>query len=236
MACLWRSTCLRYEVELGGNMKNRLTVLALFVSVCGLWGCAKSNEHVAASAPQAVDQRDEPLSALNLPIVESKLPELQIWQATPVPDSVTAEKSKPNEAAAPSLILVKNQTAERKPAEMKVVNAFERDQYLSSRVKTLLPPRSTLSDTAAGFKKEKPFIAAMHLSQNLNIPFDQIKTRMTGEHHVLARRASRPSAGDDQRRGQSRSQHGRKASQRRREFCKGSEESGRSSKARQYSE
>jgi len=165
-------------------MKNRLTVLALFVSVCGLWGCAKSNEHVAASAPQAVDQRDEPLSALNLPIVESKLPELQIWQATPVPDSVTAEKSKPNEAAAPSLILVKNQTAERKPAEMKVVNAFERDQYLSSRVKTLLPPRSTLSDTAAGFKKEKPFIAAMHLSQNLNIPFDQIKTRMTGEHHM----------------------------------------------------
>jgi len=165
-------------------MKNRLTVLVLFVSVCGLWGCAKSNEHVAASAPQAVDQRDEPLSALNLPIVESKLPELQIWQATPVPDSVTAEKSKPNEAAAPSLILVKNQTAERKPAEMKVVNAFERDQYLSSRVKTLLPPRSTLSDTAAGFKKEKPFIAAMHLSQNLNIPFDQIKTRMTGEHHM----------------------------------------------------
>ena len=165
-------------------MKNRLTVLALFVSVCGLWGCAKSNEHVAASAPQAVDQRDEPLSALNLPIVESKLPELQIWQATPVPDSVTAEKSKPNEAAAPSLILVKNQTAERKPAEMKVVNAFERDQYLSSRVKTLLPPRSTLSDTAAGFKKEKPFIAAMHLSQNVNIPFDQIKTRMTGEHHM----------------------------------------------------
>ena len=165
-------------------MKNRLTVLALFVSVCGLWGCAKSNEHVAASAPQAVDQSDEPLSALNLPIVESKLPELQIWQATPVPDSVTAEKSKPNEAAAPSLILVKNQTAERKPAEMKVVNAFERDQYLSSRVKTLLPPRSTLSDTAAGFKKEKPFIAAMHLSQNVNIPFDQIKTRMTGEHHM----------------------------------------------------
>jgi len=165
-------------------MKNRLTVLVLFVSVCGLWGCAKSNEHVAASAPQAVDQRDEPLSALNLPIVESKLPELQIWQATPVPDSVTAEKSKPNEAAAPSLILVKNQTAERKPAEMKVVNAFERDQYLSSRVKTLLPPRSTLSDTAAGFKKEKPFIAAMHLSQNVNIPFDQIKTRMTGEHHM----------------------------------------------------
>ena len=165
-------------------MKNRLTVLALFVSVCGLWGCAKSNEHVAASAPQAVDQRDEPLSALNLPIVESKLPELQIWQATPVPDSVTAEKPKPNEAAQPSLIPVKNQTAERKPAEMKVVNAFERDQYLSSRVKTLLPPRSTLSDTAAGFKKEKPFIAAMHLSQNLNIPFDQIKTRMTGEHHM----------------------------------------------------
>ena len=167
-------------------MKNRLTVFVLFVSVCGLWGCAKSKEPVAAPAPQAVDQKDEPLSALNLPIVErgEALPALQIWQQTPAPGSVTPEKSKPNEAAAPSSIPVKNQTPEGKPAEMKVANAFEREPYLSSRVKPLLPPRSTLSDTAAGFKNEKHFIAAMHLSQNLNIPFDQIKTRMTGEHHM----------------------------------------------------
>lgn len=166
-------------------MKNRLTFLLVFVSVCGLWGCAKSNEPVAVSAPQAVNQSDEPLSALNLPIEERKpgaLPELQILQSAPAPDPVTAEKSKPNEAAVPSPIPAKN--AEGKPAEMKVVNAFERDPYLSSRVKTLLPPRSTLSNTATGFKNEKHFIAAMHLSQNLNIPFDQIKTRMTGEHHV----------------------------------------------------
>ena len=176
-------------------MKNRLTVLVLFVSVGGLWGCAKSNEPVAASAPPAVDQSDEPLSALNIPIVKRKpgeaLPELQIWQPTPAPGSVSAEKSKPNEAAAPSSIPAKNQTAEGKPVEMKVVNAFERDQYLSSRVKTLLPPRSTLSDTAMGFKNEKHFIAAMHLSQNLNIPFDQIKTRMTGEHHMSLQDALR---------------------------------------------
>jgi hypothetical protein len=169
-------------------MKNRPTVLVLFVSVCGLWGCAKSNDRVAASALPAVNQSDEPLSALNLPIEERKpgqaLPELQIWQATPAPGSVTAEKSKPTEPAVPSSIPAKDQTAQGKPAEMKVVNAFDRDQYLSSRVKTLLPPRSTLSDTATGFKNEKHFIAAMHLSQNLNIPFDQIKTRMTGEHHI----------------------------------------------------
>ena len=168
-------------------MKNRLTVLVLLVSVCGLWGCAKSDP-VAASAPPAVNPSDEPLSALNLPIEErkpgQKLPELQIWQATPAPASVTEEKSKPNEAAVPSSIPTKNQTAEGKPAEMKVVKAFERDPYLSSRMKPLLSPRSTLSDTATGFKNEKEFIAALHLSQNLNIPFAQIKTRTTGEHHL----------------------------------------------------
>lgn len=169
-------------------MKNRQTVLVLLVSVCGLWGCGQSNEPAAASAPQAVNQNDEPLSALNLPIVQRKpgqaLPELQIWQATPAPGSVTTEGAKPNEAAMPSSIPAKNQTVEGKPPEMKVVNAFERDPYLSIRVKTLVPPRSTLKDTAMGFKNEKHFIAGMHLSQNLNIPFDQIKARITGEHHM----------------------------------------------------
>ena len=39
-------------------------------------------------------------------------------------------------------------------------------------------------DAAAGFKNQRQFIAAVHLSRNLFIPFNQIKTRMAGEHHM----------------------------------------------------
>ena len=67
---------------------------------------------------------------------------------------------------------------------MKVANEFDRNPYLSSIVKPLLPPRTNMMDAAAGFKDQRQFIAAMHLSRNLGIPFNQIKLRMTGEHRM----------------------------------------------------
>jgi hypothetical protein len=51
---------------------------------------------------------------------------------------------------------------------------------LASRLQALLPGNMTLSDAAAGFKNQGQFIAALHVSHNLNIPFDQLKTEMTG--------------------------------------------------------
>ena len=51
---------------------------------------------------------------------------------------------------------------------------------LSSRLQSLLPPKTTLEKAASGFKSQGQFIAALHVSHNLNIPFDQLKTdRMT---------------------------------------------------------
>jgi hypothetical protein len=71
-----------------------------------------------------------------------------------------------------------------KPVEMKVVNALDENPQLSSRLKPLLPARMTLKDAAAGFKKQDQFIAALHVSKNLGIPFIQIKARMNGEKHM----------------------------------------------------
>jgi hypothetical protein len=51
---------------------------------------------------------------------------------------------------------------------------------LASRLQTLLPPNTTLADAAAGFKNQGQFIAALHVSKNLDIPFDQLKASMTG--------------------------------------------------------
>src|SRR5207244_339723 len=55
---------------------------------------------------------------------------------------------------------------------------------LSTILKPLLPPRTSVGDAAAGFKNQRQFIAAMHLSKNLGISFKDIKSRMTAEHRM----------------------------------------------------
>jgi hypothetical protein len=54
------------------------------------------------------------------------------------------------------------------------------DQKLSEKLQPLLPPHETLSQAAAGFKNEGQFIAVLHVCHNLNMPFDQLKAKMTG--------------------------------------------------------
>jgi hypothetical protein len=54
---------------------------------------------------------------------------------------------------------------------------------LSSRLQQLLPAGTTLEAAAMGFKNQGQFIAALHVSKNLNIPFDQLKADMTGPGH-----------------------------------------------------
>lgn len=50
---------------------------------------------------------------------------------------------------------------------------------LSSKVQTLLPDGTKVQDAANGFKDLGEFVAAVHISKNLNIPFDQFKNKMT---------------------------------------------------------
>lgn len=47
----------------------------------------------------------------------------------------------------------------------------------------LLPTHANLQDAAHGFKNLGQFVAAAHLSHNLGIPFDQLKSMMTGTRH-----------------------------------------------------
>ena len=54
---------------------------------------------------------------------------------------------------------------------------------LASRLQPLLPPNTTLQAAAMGFKNQGQFIAALQVSHNLHIPFDQLKTEMTGTQH-----------------------------------------------------
>ena len=51
---------------------------------------------------------------------------------------------------------------------------------LEARLLALLPPNTTIQDASQGFKNWGQFVAATHVSNNLNIPFAELKARMTG--------------------------------------------------------
>jgi len=55
---------------------------------------------------------------------------------------------------------------------------------LSTQLQPLLPAGATLAGAAAGFRNEGQFVAALHVAHNLNIPFDQLKAKMTGSDPV----------------------------------------------------
>lgn len=50
---------------------------------------------------------------------------------------------------------------------------------LASKLQSLLPPGTNLQTAATGFKNLGQFVAAVHVSHNLGIPFDQLKAKMT---------------------------------------------------------
>jgi hypothetical protein len=67
---------------------------------------------------------------------------------------------------------------------MTVAQRIDAHPQLVTRLTPLLPSGMTLDQAAAGFKNQGQFIAALHVSKDLNIPFDQLKTEMTGADHL----------------------------------------------------
>jgi hypothetical protein len=84
-----------------------------------------------------------------------------------------------------------NAKIDYKPSEMKVATGLEGNAQLSSKLKPMLPARMTMADAAAGFKKQNQFIAALHASKNMGIPFKDIKAKMTGEKRMSLQDAIR---------------------------------------------
>jgi len=56
--------------------------------------------------------------------------------------------------------------------------------HLATNLQGLFPPGTDLQVASSGFEKLGPFVAAAHVSHNLGIPFDDLKSRMTGESPV----------------------------------------------------
>jgi len=63
------------------------------------------------------------------------------------------------------------------------IQRIDANPQLVARLTPLLPTGTTLDQAAAGFKNQGQFIAALHVSKNLGIPFAQLKGEMTGSDH-----------------------------------------------------
>ena len=94
----------------------------------------------------------------------------------------------------------KAEASDKEHMHSAVATKIEANPTLAAKVQTLLPKDVSMNDAAAGFKNEGQFIAALHVSKNLNIPFDQLKAKMTGSESMslgAAIKASRPEMSED---------------------------------------
>jgi hypothetical protein len=57
---------------------------------------------------------------------------------------------------------------------------LSRNTKLSSKLDSLLPKGTTAQQACSGFKNLGQCVAAIHVSHNLGIPFDDLKAKMTG--------------------------------------------------------
>ena len=57
---------------------------------------------------------------------------------------------------------------------------ISRHPQQAARIERMLPVGMTLNQASRGFRNQGQFIAALHVSQNLHIPFRDLKRAMTG--------------------------------------------------------
>ena len=65
-----------------------------------------------------------------------------------------------------------------------VVDHLNAQPQLRERIQGLLPTGANLDQAASGFNSLGQFVAAVNVSHNLDIPFDALKTRVTGSSAV----------------------------------------------------
>lgn len=81
----------------------------------------------------------------------------------------------PEATSTPAPVLTTTVISPETPTTHSVKNA-----KLEARLLPLLPAGITVQDASQGFKNWGQFVAAVHVSNNLGIPFADLKSRMTG--------------------------------------------------------
>jgi hypothetical protein len=90
-------------------------------------------------------------------------------------ETKVARQTRAATAAAPPRTLTTTVISPETPTTHSVKNP-----KLEARLLTMLPAGTNVHDASQGFKNWGQFVAAVHVSNNLNIPFADLKARMTG--------------------------------------------------------
>ncbi len=95
----------------------------------------------------------------------------------PSKTTTTDTKRSGTTAVAPTNTSTNSDTATTPPNP---IAAKLQNKPLGTRIEGMLPKGMTLDTASAGFKNQGQFIAAVHVSQNLGIPFADLKATMLG--------------------------------------------------------
>lgn len=131
---------------------SAIFLIALTVVLC-LGGISTSAQHRGGG-------RGKSLGLPSIPGKERRHPGKKMSHPSKIPSKAKTVKGASNRAG-------------RKA----VGSLLTQNTKLSSKLQTLLPGKN-LQDAAKGFDHLGQFVAATHVSHNLNIPFDQLKARM----------------------------------------------------------
>jgi len=71
----------------------------------------------------------------------------------------------------------------------RLASRLSTNSTLAARAQALLPAGTNLQAAAAGFESEHQFLLAEHVSRDLNIPFAQLKAKVTGTDPVSFKQA-----------------------------------------------
>ena len=70
--------------------------------------------------------------------------------------------------------------AAAKGPDMKVAEQLTENTHLASNLRPFFPEGTDLQGAASGFKNLGQFVAAAHVSKNLDVPFDDLKAQVLG--------------------------------------------------------
>jgi len=96
--------------------------------------------------------------------------------ATPTPTTATAPTHGSARTTTPTTTATTTTTATMNPIAAKISSHPQQ----AARIERMLPAGMTLNQASLGFRNQGQFIAALHVSQNLHIPFVDLKRAMTG--------------------------------------------------------
>lgn len=139
----------------------------------------KASTKTAAAKTTAVASTSAPTTtAANSAKTAKKTP-----ASAPAPAAATTTSTRTT-TATPSTWTPNNPVAEK----------LSTKSNLLAKVKTSLPANTDLNAATSGFKNFGQFIAAVNVSKNLNIPFEDLKASMTGTNLKGEKTGTRPTS------------------------------------------